>query len=212
MKALIYLAILSLTACGTAPGGDGDAALVDEQIQDDKTTEDEIQNAMLVQSDDKLPPCEKDGTLAFVKDTETFKSCADGDWVTVSIKGDKGDKGDKGEKGEAGEDAPALSATEWIDPITDRRWAVAVLANWTNAMTACSDRWELPSKDVLLAAANHGLFNGLATELAAGYEDAWSADVAIGGSTSYSVPVDANPALNTRPIAENIGVYCVEAE
>jgi hypothetical protein len=95
--AAVALACLS-TACGALDDdkkkGDGAGATT--------TT----MNGMAFADEQSLPACDAttNNMLAYVKDTKTFETCADGAWTKVDVKGEAGAKGDPGADGAPGDE------------------------------------------------------------------------------------------------------------
>jgi hypothetical protein len=61
--------------------------------------------ALALEDTDELPECtlQNERQLAWIKRTEQFFACTDGEWVEVPVKGAAGKDGTEGEDGAAGE-------------------------------------------------------------------------------------------------------------
>jgi hypothetical protein len=213
LRFAVVLALL-ISACGSADdateGGDDNADTM--RASDAPSQTRGAQHALLVPDASKLPACDEaaEGLLVYVKADGEFQACASGAWEAIDLKGkdglngSDGKDGAKGEDGTPGEDGLDSSSTVWLDPFTNRRWVAATAATWGLAQSVCDDTFAWPSCDDLIAAANHGIYNGLGSHTAAWCGDDYTA------TRGFFVPVDANPFLQDRLKSDVIGVYCVE--
>jgi len=88
----------------------------------------------------QLPPCTADraGILYFIVDQKVFKSCTNGVWGTVDIRGEKGEKGDAGAEGTNGIDGTDQFTAAWRQVWSENvRSTVYIRSTFRNMLLNC---------------------------------------------------------------------------
>ena len=169
--------------------------------------------AIAVEDTSELPECTRANNkqLAWVKTSEIFFSCEDGDvWVEIeSVKGAEGAKGEKGDKGDKGDPGEPVAQNEWLDPITKKEWLFgAKTSTRLISASACSNGYHLPSSAEAIAAVVHGLL--VASNDISGPTDVWVSDPPEQPSPNdYSFYVNSSGA-RVAATTDSHGIVCVK--
>lgn len=176
MRVLLIASVLA--ACGADPSSkDGQSAMPPQIPQADQgipePAKDPQAQALLIADASKIPPCsiEAEGTLVYVKSDEAFMACSSGTWERIDI---HGKDGTSGENGKDGKDGLSASANLWKDPMTGSVWMSLHKGIWTIASKSCKEGWRLPTKDELVEAQTHHLWDNVTST---GEYWSWSTDI-----------------------------------
>jgi hypothetical protein len=171
----VFYILIGMVGCGADDSKEKAAEEYDQQAKvDGEDDEKEVvleyrrageRMALAVDDTKDVPECESlnDRQLVYVKKTDEFFSCEDGEWLEVDLKGPKGDPG---------EPAPIIADNMWQDPITEEIFLIAGNAKYPDAQSACAGDYRLPSLDEATTAVLHGL-GGVAEDIS-GIANMWT--------------------------------------
>lgn len=168
MPIIIIFVLLTISSCGSKSDTGSQSQSVNQSQQPVSTSYYVKSSAALVECNDKTR-----GYLAYIQDTAQFEACLDSGWTVVDVKGKDGSNGKDGtngiagpngrdgSNGSSGKDGAMMATNQWYDPISQKSWVMtnflSTVASWTNASSACTGSYRVPTAAEIQIALIHGM-------------------------------------------------------